>query len=329
MLAIISPPSESTFNSLIQILWVFFGLNSPSAPPNFHFHVHYLCDWCMKISSISPCDNFPHSPQFALKFRNRTELEEIFRLFYFLVFAFPRFSHFPPSYDFVLNTLLWKFKMKNLPNTFTQCKYYKLDKFLAVLCFLCFFIHRRTFVFVKKFEKNNNLSHFLADRVSARLDITLSREVKSYLLENYLPSTLFTIISWGSFLIIPTIVPGKFDNNISVCSCLTKINLQTGRMVLLVTTLLSLVTMFDTVRNNSPDALELKCIEVLLYSKLLLKICITSTLIWNVHLHRFGFCVARFSYFSHWWNISLCSSASDMIHIGDVQKSWSQQQLKL
>lgn len=32
--------------------------------------------------------------------------------------------------------------------------------------------------------------------------------------------------------------------------------------VLLVTTLLSLVTMFDTVRNNSPDALELKCIEV-------------------------------------------------------------------
>lgn len=35
-----------------------------------------------------------------------------------------------------------------------------------------------------------------------------------------------------------------------------------GRMVLLVTTLLSLVTMFDTVRNNSPDALELKCIEV-------------------------------------------------------------------
>lgn len=32
--------------------------------------------------------------------------------------------------------------------------------------------------------------------------------------------------------------------------------------MLLVTTLLSLVTMFDTVRNNSPDALELKSIEV-------------------------------------------------------------------
>uniref|UniRef100_A0A1B0EYE8 Neurotransmitter-gated ion-channel transmembrane domain-containing protein n=1 Tax=Phlebotomus papatasi TaxID=29031 RepID=A0A1B0EYE8_PHLPP len=80
----------------------------------------------------------------------------------------------------------------------------------------------------------------------ARLEITLSREVKSYLLENYLPSTLFVSMSWGSFVVVPEIVP--------------------GRMVLLVTTLLSLVTMFDTVRNNSPDALELKCIEVWLIS---------------------------------------------------------------
>lgn len=80
------------------------------------------------------------------------------------------------------------------------------------------------------------------DHGSARLEITLSREVKSYLLENYLPSTLFVSMSWGSFVVVPEIVP--------------------GRMVLLVTTLLSLVTMFDTVRNNSPDALELKCIEV-------------------------------------------------------------------
>lgn len=53
-------------------------------------------------------------------------------------------------------------------------------------------------------------------------------------------------MSWGSFVVVPEIVP--------------------GRMVLLVTTLLSLVTMFDTVRNNSPDALELKCIEVWLIS---------------------------------------------------------------
>ncbi|KAE8738203.1 hypothetical protein FOCC_FOCC016332 [Frankliniella occidentalis] len=80
----------------------------------------------------------------------------------------------------------------------------------------------------------------------AKMLITMSREIRSHLLESYLPSTLFVIMSWGSFVVIPEIVP--------------------GRMVLLVTTLLSLVTMFDTVRNNSPNALELKCIEVWLIS---------------------------------------------------------------
>ncbi|PSN30364.1 hypothetical protein C0J52_25959 [Blattella germanica] len=74
----------------------------------------------------------------------------------------------------------------------------------------------------------------------------MRRELRSYLLETYLPSSLFVIMSWGSFVVIPDMVP--------------------GRMVLLVTTLLSLVTMFDTVRNNSPSALELKCIEVRLIS---------------------------------------------------------------
>ncbi|CAB3363870.1 glycine receptor subunit alpha-4-like [Cloeon dipterum] len=84
---------------------------------------------------------------------------------------------------------------------------------------------------------------------TARLMITLGRELQSYLLETYLPSSLFVIISWGSFIVNPELVP--------------------GRMVLLVTTLLSLVTMFDTVRNNSPNALELKCIEVWLISCIL------------------------------------------------------------
>ncbi|XP_028170781.1 gamma-aminobutyric acid receptor subunit delta-like isoform X2 [Ostrinia nubilalis] len=85
-----------------------------------------------------------------------------------------------------------------------------------------------------------------SEHSAARLQIKLSRELRSYLLESYLPSSLFVIISWGSFCVIPEIVP--------------------GRMVLLVTTLLSLVTMFDTVSTNSPDALELKCIEVWLIS---------------------------------------------------------------
>ncbi|XP_073943370.1 glycine receptor subunit alpha-2-like [Choristoneura fumiferana] len=96
-------------------------------------------------------------------------------------------------------------------------------------------------------DKSNHLAQYgEGEHSAARLKITLSRELRGYLLESYLPSSLFVIISWGSFCVIPEIVP--------------------GRMVLLVTTLLSLVTMFDTVSTNSPDALELKCIEVWLIS---------------------------------------------------------------
>ncbi|XP_023940916.1 glycine receptor subunit alpha-4-like isoform X1 [Bicyclus anynana] len=96
-------------------------------------------------------------------------------------------------------------------------------------------------------DKSNHIRNFgEGEHSAARLQIKLSRELRGYLLESYLPSSLFVIISWGSFCVIPEIVP--------------------GRMVLLVTTLLSLVTMFDTVSTNSPDALELKCIEVWLIS---------------------------------------------------------------
>ncbi|KAI5718821.1 hypothetical protein M8J76_000680 [Diaphorina citri] len=93
---------------------------------------------------------------------------------------------------------------------------------------------------------NRTIYYGEGNHSAARMIITLSREIRSHLVESYLPSTLFVIMSWGSFVVMPEIVP--------------------GRMVLLVTTLLSLVTMFDTIRNNSPSALELKCIEVWLIS---------------------------------------------------------------
>ncbi|XP_065215872.1 glycine receptor subunit alpha-2-like isoform X2 [Planococcus citri] len=103
--------------------------------------------------------------------------------------------------------------------------------------------------YVVSFEAQQNphtIYYGESNHSAARLTITLSREIRSHLLESYLPSTLFVIMSWGSFVVMPEVVP--------------------GRMVLLVTTLLSLVTMFDTVRNNSPNALELKCIEVWIIS---------------------------------------------------------------
>ncbi|XP_075218211.1 glycine receptor subunit alpha-2-like [Lycorma delicatula] len=103
--------------------------------------------------------------------------------------------------------------------------------------------------YVVSFKNDENMHVIFygeGNHSTARMIITMSREIRSHLIESYLPSSLFVIISWGSFIVIPEVVP--------------------GRMVLLVTTLLSLVTMFDTVRNNSPSALELKCIEVWIIS---------------------------------------------------------------
>lgn len=76
----------------------------------------------------------------------------------------------------------------------------------------------------------------------------MSRELRSYLLECYLPSTLFVVMSWGGFCVIPEIVP--------------------GRMVLLVTTLLSLVTMIDTVRyvNIKYNRVHIFFTEYIVYS---------------------------------------------------------------
>lgn len=60
------------------------------------------------------------------------------------------------------------------------------------------------------------------------LTVLLHRDIKSHILVTYFPSALFVSVSWGSFLVSPEVVP--------------------GRMVLLVTTLLTLVTMLNTVR---------------------------------------------------------------------------------
>ncbi|XP_069686013.1 glycine receptor subunit alpha-1-like [Periplaneta americana] len=62
------------------------------------------------------------------------------------------------------------------------------------------------------------------------------------MLETYIPTILFVVISWGSFLVKPDMVP--------------------GRMVLLVTNLLSLITMFEAVRASSPPALGVKSVDV-------------------------------------------------------------------
>lgn len=80
------------------------------------------------------------------------------------------------------------------------------------------------------------------DRNVVRFKITLWREMLSFLVDIYLPSTLFVILSWGTFFVNPEIVP--------------------GRMVPLINFIYGLVKMFGQIRGSSPKALEVKCIEV-------------------------------------------------------------------
>ncbi|XP_049799384.1 glycine receptor subunit alpha-2-like [Schistocerca nitens] len=84
--------------------------------------------------------------------------------------------------------------------------------------------------------------HVSGNVSSLRLWLLLRRDVRAPLLELYLPTGLFVCMSWGSFLVRPAMVP--------------------GRMVLLVTTLLSLVTLFESSRSTAPPSQGVKSLDV-------------------------------------------------------------------
>jgi len=75
----------------------------------------------------------------------------------------------------------------------------------------------------------------------AGFELTLKRKVSHYIITYYLPSGMFVIVSWISFLVPPDIVP--------------------GRMTLLVTVFLVLVNIFNTITTNIPKAEGLTAIE--------------------------------------------------------------------
>merc|ERR1719273_2616676 len=72
-------------------------------------------------------------------------------------------------------------------------------------------------------------------------EMILHRYVSHYLITYYLPSGLFVIVSWISFVVPPDVIP--------------------GRMALLVTLFLVLVNIFNTVTTNTPKAEGLTAIE--------------------------------------------------------------------
>lgn len=75
----------------------------------------------------------------------------------------------------------------------------------------------------------------------AGFEMVLTRYVSTYIITYYLPSGLFVIVSWISFLIPMDVIP--------------------GRMGLLVTLFLVLVNIFNNVTTNTPKAEGLTAIE--------------------------------------------------------------------
>ena len=80
----------------------------------------------------------------------------------------------------------------------------------------------------------------------AGFELILQRKMSFYIVTYYLPSGLFVVVSWISFLVNPEVIP--------------------GRMTLLVTIFLVLINIFNTIQTNSPKAEGLT--GMLFYEKL-------------------------------------------------------------
>ena len=78
------------------------------------------------------------------------------------------------------------------------------------------------------------LQNFLGNYSVAGFQLTLTRKMMHYIITCYLPSGMFVVVSWISFLVPPDIVP--------------------GRMALLVTVFLVLINIFNTITTNIPKA---------------------------------------------------------------------------
>ena len=91
----------------------------------------------------------------------------------------------------------------------------------------------RTSYVIKRLLRNGPFL-FPGNYSVAGFELTLRRKVSHYIITYYLPSGMFVIVSWISFLVPPEIVP--------------------GRMTLLVTVFLVLVNIFNTITTNIPKA---------------------------------------------------------------------------
>ena len=93
-------------------------------------------------------------------------------------------------------------------------------------------------------ELHPDETHYIALQMNYSVtgfEMVLTRKMSFYVITYYLPSGLFVLVSWISFLVNPEVIP--------------------GRMTLLVIIFLVLINMFNTIQSNSPTAEGITAIE--------------------------------------------------------------------
>ena len=80
------------------------------------------------------------------------------------------------------------------------------------------------------------------------------RKVSHYIITCYLPSGMFVMVSWISFLIPPDVVPGRWGPGILYKGSTNPPTNPYLRMTLLITIFLVLVNIFNTITTNIPKA---------------------------------------------------------------------------
>ncbi|XP_037802956.1 gamma-aminobutyric acid receptor subunit beta-3-like [Penaeus monodon] len=124
----------------------------------------------------------------------------------------------------------------------------------------------RTDHFIPAFQIiKGSIVHDNASFSSVRVDIILSRKATYHLMNTYIPSSLFVFVSWLTFLIPPEHLP--------------------GRTVLTITTLLTIVSMFNTVRQESPKVSYAKAIDQWMMFCIVLVFAVLVEYTYVVHLH--------------------------------------------
>jgi len=114
--------------------------------------------------------------------------------------------------------------------------------------------------FIYNAERQRNLQHFISlEQLPERFQtvplpsgkyaacgfqVRLERKQMQYIVQVYLPTLLFVVVSWVSFLIKPEVVP--------------------GRMALLVTLFLVLINIFNSVREQAPISSRLNAVDLYL-----------------------------------------------------------------